>query len=51
MLESYKDLIVWKKSIELVKEIYKNINYKNAEGLLTEIQKMLFALTNKIPKR
>ena len=39
-LESYRDLIVWQKSIELVKQI--------AESLLQEILKMLNVMVQKL---
>ncbi len=35
-MNSYKELVVWKKSIELAKE-----KYKKSEELLSEIMKML----------
>jgi four helix bundle protein len=51
MLNSYKELIVWQKSIELVKEIYKltsNFSKSEVYGLCSQMQRAAVSIPSNI---
>ncbi len=51
MIHSYKDLIVWQKSVELVKEVYKATNKfpsKETFGLTSQIRRSVVSIPSNI---
>ena len=47
-LKSYKELIVWQKSMKLVKEVFLIKDFQRINGLLEEVAKMLNYMTSKM---
>lgn len=51
-IESFKQLIVWQRSMEVVKEIYSVTNeFPKSESLLSEVQRMLTTIIKKLENK
>jgi len=46
-ITSFRDLVIWKKGLEIAKEIYK-VDLKNLPKMIEDEQKMLSAIIKKL---